>query len=95
MSHYCEQAKSDSSFITWDNNLKKNNLDDGVLALERLESKLLGDDDYDHVATTTKMPPPSTSRIPILLDLPLASQPPLVCGVAYLLKVVHDPFYLL
>ena len=46
LTHYCERAKSDRSYITWDNNPEENNLEDGALVLERLEDELLGDDDH-------------------------------------------------
>ena len=48
-------------------------MEDGALALENLETKLLGDDDSEHVAASTEMPPQSTSRFPVLPDFPLAS----------------------
>lgn len=72
LTHYCERAKSDTSYITWDNNPEENNLEDGALVLERLEDELLGDDDHQEAAAI-EMPPP---------HLPLASQTPSasVCG---------------
>ena len=80
LSHYCERAKSDKTYLTWDKNPEENNLDDGAMVLERLEAELLGDDDGDHVTTvTTEMPtPPSSSVRPIqpVPVFPPASQPP-------------------
>ena len=42
-----------------DNNPKEDNLKDGVLLLEQLESVLLDDDDH------VEMPPPSSGRVPM------------------------------
>jgi len=62
LSHYCDRAKTDRSYVTWDHNPEEHNLEDGALALERLEQELLSDDD-DNVAATT-MPPPTSSLFP-------------------------------
>jgi hypothetical protein len=48
----------DNNLKRWDNNPKEDNLEDGVLLLEKLENVLLDD---DHV----EMPPPSTSMVPM------------------------------
>jgi hypothetical protein len=69
LTYYCERAKSDRSYITWDNNPEENNLEDGALVLECLEDELLGDD--DHQATVvTEMPPP---RLPPASQIPSKS----------------------
>jgi hypothetical protein len=51
LSHCCEVTKNDRTYRTWDNNPKEANLEDGDIALERLEAKLLDDGihDVDHV----------------------------------------------
>ena len=87
LTHYCEQAKSDRSYITWDNNLEENNLEDGALVLECLEDELLGDDDHQ-TAAKVEMPPP---------PFPLASQTPfaLVRGVMQVLDMVRNHWLLL
>lgn len=64
---------NDRTYVTWDNNPKGNNLEDGAIVLECLEFELLG----DHA---TKMPLPSTKRFPDAITLPLASQPPSLYG---------------
>lgn len=69
LTHYCERAKSDRSYITWDNNPEENNLEDGALVLERLEDELLGDDDHQEAAAA-EMPPP---RLPLASQTPSAS----------------------
>ena len=43
LSHYCEVAKNGRTFLTWDNNPEEANVEDGAIALERLEDELLGD----------------------------------------------------
>ena len=43
--------------MTWDNNPEEAELEDGAIALERLEAELLGDQDGDQIHTT-KMPHP-------------------------------------
>jgi hypothetical protein len=63
LSHYCEEAKMDKSLKCWDNNPKKDNLEDGVLFLEQLENALMDDDDH------VEMPPPSTAMVPIFRTL--------------------------
>ena len=66
LTHYCERAKTDRSYVTWDNNPEEHNLEDGALTLERLEEELLGDKD-DHAAATMPpppLPPGSTSQPP-------------------------------
>ena len=57
LSHFCEAAKNDETFFTWDNNPEEANVEDGVIALERLEDELLGD-----LIHTSEMPPPTTRR---------------------------------
>jgi hypothetical protein len=59
LSHYCEEAKMDRKLKCWDNNPEEDNLEDGVLFLEKLENSLLDDDDH------VKMPTPSTSMVPM------------------------------
>jgi hypothetical protein len=61
--------------VTWDNNPKETNLEDGTIFLERLEAELLGDHDGDHIHGAN-MPPPSTSRFPDATIFPLSSQHP-------------------
>ena len=61
LSHYCEAGKNDRTFFTWDNNLEEANVEDGAIALERLEDELLGDHE-GNLIPTSKMPPPTTSR---------------------------------
>jgi hypothetical protein len=60
LSHYYEEAQMDKNLRRWDNNLEEDNLEDGILLLEQLESVLLDDDD-DHV----EMPPPSSLVVPM------------------------------
>ena len=78
LSHYCERAKSDRTYITWDNNPKENYLEDGALAFKCLEDELFGYDDGD--CAGVEVPPPSTDRVPDAQVLPLASQPPSLRG---------------
>ena len=68
LTHYCERAKTDRSYLTWDNNPKEHNLEDGALALKRLEEELLGDDD-DHAVATTTISSPSSTLFPDALSL--------------------------
>ena len=77
LTHYCERAKTDRSYVTWDNNPEEHNLEDGALTLERLEEELLGNED-DHAAATATMPPPSSTLFPDAPSLPRGStsQPP-------------------
>ena len=77
LSHYCDQSKTDRSHVTWDYNPEERNLEDGALALERLEPELLGDEN-DHVATAAvAMPPPTSSLFPSdAPSLPRGSRPP-------------------
>jgi hypothetical protein len=77
LSHYCEAAKNDRTFLTWDNNPEEANVEDGAIALERLEAELLGDHDDPIQTTHTEMPPPSRSSFPDAGVLPLASQRPI------------------
>jgi hypothetical protein len=49
----------DKNLRHWDNNLKEDNLEDGVFLLEQLESVILDDDDH------VEMPPPSTFVVPM------------------------------
>jgi hypothetical protein len=49
----------DQNLRRWDNNPNEDNLEDGVLLLEKLESVLLDDDDH------VEMPPPSSARVPM------------------------------
>ena len=81
LSHYCKATKNDRTFLTWDNNPKEANVEDGSIALERLEDELLGDHEGDpHPIHTSKMPPPTTNRFPDAKVLPLASQCSAICG---------------
>ena len=48
--------------VTWDHNPEEHNLEDGALALERLEQELLSDND-EYVAATA-MPPPTSIFFP-------------------------------
>ena len=57
LSHYCDAAKNDRTYLTWDNNPEEVNLEDGAIALEQLENGLLGDQDGDQIHTT-EMPHP-------------------------------------
>ena len=57
LSHYCDAAKKDRTYLTWDNNPEEVHLEDGAIALESLEVELLGDQDGDQIHTT-KMPHP-------------------------------------
>ena len=75
LSHYCEAAKNDRTLLTWENNPEEANVEDGAIALERLEDELLGDHEGDpHPMHTSEMPPPTTSRFTDVGVLPLASQ---------------------
>ena len=57
LSHYCDGAKNNRTYLTWDNNPEEADLEDGAIALERLEVDLLVDRDDDQIHTT-KMPHP-------------------------------------
>jgi len=72
LSHYCKAAKNDRTYLTWDNNPKEANLEDGAIGLEHLEDELLSAHDGDHIHGAN-MPPPSTSKFPGARSLPLAS----------------------
>ena len=72
LTHYYELPKTDRSYLTWDNNPEEHNLEDGALALERLEEELLGDED-DHAEATTTMPPPYSTLFPNAPSLPRGS----------------------
>ena len=63
LTHYCERAKTDRSYVTWDNNPEEHNLEDVALTLERLEEELLGDRDDHAAAATTTMPPPPLPQV--------------------------------
>ena len=52
LSYYCEATKNDRTFLTWDNNLDEAKVEDGAIALERLEDELLGDHDGDPIHTS-------------------------------------------
>jgi hypothetical protein len=65
--------------MTWDNNPEETNLQDETIVLERLEEELLGDHDGNHIPRGD-MPPPSTTRVPDSLVLPLSAQRPLSRG---------------
>jgi hypothetical protein len=56
LSHYCEEAKEDKNLKHWDNHPEEDNLEDGVMLLEKLENSLF--DDHDHA----EMPPPATTQ---------------------------------
>ena len=79
LSHYCEATKNDRTFLTWDNNPEEVSVEDGTIALERLEDELLGDHEGDPIHTS-EMPPPTTSRFTDAGVLPLASQRPTIRG---------------
>jgi hypothetical protein len=49
----------DQNLRRWDNNPEEDNLEDGVLLLEQLESVLLDDDDH------VEMPPQSSATVPM------------------------------
>jgi hypothetical protein len=49
----------DKNLKHWDNNPEEDNLEDGVLLLEKLENALLDDDDH------VDMQPPSTAVVPV------------------------------
>jgi hypothetical protein len=49
----------DKNLKCWDNNPEEDNLEDGVLLLEKLENYVLDDDHH------FEMPPPSTSMVPM------------------------------
>ena len=49
LSNYCEAAKNDRTFFTWDNNPEEANVEDGAIALEHFEVELLGDHDSDPI----------------------------------------------
>ena len=79
LTHYCDAAKSNRSFVTWDNNPEEANLEEGAIALEHLEVELLGDDDDANAASEIQsaLPPPSSSsRFQGASSLPHTSQPP-------------------
>ena len=42
LSHYCDAAKNDRTYLISDNNLEEADLADGAITLERLEVELLG-----------------------------------------------------
>jgi hypothetical protein len=75
LSHYCEAAKNDKTYVTWDNNPKKANLENGAIVLEHLEAKYFG----DHIQGAD-MPPPSTSKFPNVGAFPLDSHCPTLHG---------------
>ena len=54
-------------------------MEDGAIALERLEAELLGYH-YGDPIHTLEMPPPTTSRFTDARGLPLASQRSTICG---------------
>ena len=57
LSHYCDAAKNDRTYLSWDNNPNEGDLEFGAIALERLEVELLGDQDGDQIHTI-EMPHP-------------------------------------
>ena len=57
LSHYCDVAKNDKTYLTWNNNLEEDNLEDGSITLERLDVELLGDWDGDQSHTTEMQHP--------------------------------------
>jgi hypothetical protein len=59
LSHYYEEAKMDKNLKTQNNNLEEDNLEDGVLVLEKLENVLMDDDDH------VEIPLISTSLVPM------------------------------
>lgn len=70
LTHYCERARSNRAYITWDNNPEEDNLEDGALHLEQLEAEILDDEDEAVATTSTAMPPPSTSKAQVAPALP-------------------------
>ena len=79
LSHYCEATKNDRTFLTWGNNTEESNVEDGAIALERLEAELLGDHEGDPIHTS-EMPPPTTNRFLDAGVLPLDSQRSRICA---------------
>jgi hypothetical protein len=81
LSHYYDAEGNAfcKTYITWDNNPKETNLQDGTIVLERLEEELLSDHDGDHIPGRD-MPPPSTTRVPDSSVLPLSAQCPFSRG---------------
>ena len=73
LSHYCEVAKNDRTYLNWDSHPKEANVEHGAITLERLKDELLGDHDGDPIHTS-EMPPPTTNRFPDAGVFPLASQ---------------------
>ena len=51
-SHYCNAIKNDRTYLDQDNNQAEANLEDEDIALECLETQLLGDHDGDRIHTT-------------------------------------------
>jgi hypothetical protein len=78
LSHFCKAMKNDGTYLTWDNNPKEANLEDGAIVLECLEAKLLGDHDGDHIHGAN-MPPPSTSKFSNARVFPLSLQHLMLC----------------
>ena len=73
LSHYREATKNDRNFLTWKNNPEEANVEDGAIALERLEDELLDDHEGDPIHTL-EMPPPTPNRFLDAGVFPLASQ---------------------
>eukprot|EP00253_Pinus_taeda_P025103 PITA_25103 len=72
LSHYCDRAYEDPTYSIWDNHPEDDNLEDGTIHLEELETELIREEDE---ATTMPRPPSSSSaRVPSLV--PLLSPPP-------------------
>ena len=70
LTRYCEPIKNNKPIdIKWDANPEEDNLEDGAIALERLQEELLIDDDGGEHGQVTplpqvQMPPPSRSPFP-------------------------------
>ena len=70
LTRYCEPIQNNKPIdIKWDANPEEDNLEDGAIALERLQEELLIDDDGGEHSQATpspqvQMPPPSRSSFP-------------------------------
>ena len=51
LSHYCDAAKNDRTYLTWDNNPEEVDLEDEAIELDHLKVEILGDQDGDQVHT--------------------------------------------
>ena len=66
LTHYCERAKTDRSYVTWDNNLEEHNLEDGALTYRALGGRAFGQWGWPCSSNnaTTSFAPGSTSQPP-------------------------------